>query len=74
MDDNGEKSVEQKKDIELKIILQPNGAVVVNGPIKNEMLSFWLLDKAKDAIKSLNAPVIQSSSNNSLRQFLRKRR
>lgn len=35
----------------LIIELEPNGQVVVNGPIQNKLLCYGLLEAAKDAIK-----------------------
>ena len=45
--------MEETKDIILTITLNNNG-VKVDGPIRDEMLSFWLLDKAKGIIKISN--------------------
>jgi hypothetical protein len=40
---------------ELIIRFDPTtGQIQVTGPIQNEMLSFWMLDKAKDSIKEFN--------------------
>lgn len=71
MGDNGKFTAEPKRpeegqDIVLTIIITPEGKVNVNGPITNEPLSFWLLDKAKDIIKAyniqqmmINRPIVQ---------------
>lgn len=48
-----EEPKEEKKDILLTITLNNEG-VKVDGPINNEPLSLWLLDKAKDIVKIHN--------------------
>lgn len=64
----------ENKDIVLTIILNSNG-VKVDGPIKNEPLALWMLDKAKDIIKIHNIqasePVIHKPSHGIL-DFVRK--
>jgi hypothetical protein len=34
---------------------QATGQIGVNGPIQNEMISFYMLEKAKDAVKAFTA-------------------
>lgn len=47
---------QENKDVILSIIYNPeSGHVLVNGPIKDKMLSIWLLDEAKDVIKGYHA-------------------
>jgi len=43
-----------KKEISLTIILTEEGHVKVDGPILDEPLSLWMLEKAKDSIKAFN--------------------
>ena len=52
--DIGAGITETKKpeNLELHIIFKPDGDINVNGCIKNEPMSLWMLDKAKDIIKS----------------------
>ena len=45
----------QSPKAELHIVLTPQG-VAVAGAVKDEMLSLFLLEKAKDIIKQINAP------------------
>jgi hypothetical protein len=45
---------DEPKDIVLTITLDPNGHLKADGPIQNEPLTFWMLDKAKDTIKAYN--------------------
>jgi len=45
---------EEKQDTILKITLNEKGGIRVDGPITNEMLSFYMLEKAKDIIKGHN--------------------
>ena len=62
MGDNGKEipvNQDEKKDlpseeIKLIIVAKPDGKIDVTGPIMNEMLCFYLLEKAKDIIKSFN--------------------
>jgi len=51
--DNG-KEPPKLNDIVLAITLTPDGQVKVTGPINNEPLAFWLLEKSKDIIKGYN--------------------
>ena len=54
----------EPKDVVLTITLNKNG-VNVNGPIQNEPLVFWMLEKAKDVVKvfniQANKPLIEKS-------------
>jgi len=45
---------DESKDIVLTITLQETGHVKVDGPIQNEPLALWLLNKAEDLIKTHN--------------------
>ena len=51
-----EKSEEKQENKEciLTIKLTEEGKVLVSGPLENEPLCVWLLDKAKDIIKADN--------------------
>ena len=46
-------SEEEQKSIVLTITLDGNG-INVSGPIKNEPIALWLLEKAKDIVKASN--------------------
>lgn len=64
MGDNGNKSetgTQELQDIKLIIVLQKDGNVYVEGPMKNEPLALWLLDKAKDIIKAFNIQQVINS-------------
>lgn len=52
--ENIEKSEPQPKEVTLTIVLDEKGQVNVNGPLKNEAICIWLLEKAKDTIKAFN--------------------
>ena len=45
---------EEPKDVVLTITLRDDGHVKVDGPIQNEPLALWMLNKAEDLIKSHN--------------------
>lgn len=45
---------EELKDCILTITLNPEGKVLVSGHLENEPLMFWMLEKAKDTIKTHN--------------------
>ena len=47
------KDTERYKDIVLTITLNSDG-VNVSGPIRNEPIALWMLEKAKDTIKAHN--------------------
>ena len=49
------------KEMVLSITLTKEGGVRVDGPIKDEMLCLWLLDKAKDTIKAFNIKVAMAN-------------
>ena len=49
-DNGGDKS----QDVILTITHHSNGCTTITGPIPNEPLCFWMLDKAKDIIKVKN--------------------
>lgn len=38
----------------IEIVLDDNGSISVTGPIQNEILTFGLLEKAKDVIRDSN--------------------
>ena len=52
----------ERQPVEVRIQLSPDGQIQVsapgNGELFDEPMSFWLLDKAKDFIKSRNAQII----------------
>ena len=43
---------EEVKEVVLSIKIYPTGKIDVSGPIANEMLCMFLLEKAKDIIKA----------------------
>ena len=42
------------ESVVLTIEFKQTGQILVNGPITNEMLSFYMLEKAKDIVKGHN--------------------
>lgn len=62
---------EQSQKAELHIALTPQG-VAVAGCVKDEMLSLFLLEKAKDIIKQINTPETVKPKNKVLGVFGRK--
>jgi len=63
MGDNGDKVDVQAEpqEIKLTITLLREGGVKVDGPITNEPIALWLIDKAKDVVKAFN---MQQAMNN----------
>lgn len=51
-------NTEEKKSINLLIVLMPDGTIGVNGPLENKVLCYGLLESARDAIKDYK-PKIQ---------------
>lgn len=50
----GDNNKDKSREVILTITLSQDGKVLVNGPIANEPLALWMLDKAKDIIKAHN--------------------
>jgi hypothetical protein len=44
----------EKKEIKFEVVLSELGSVHVRGPIHNEMLAVWILNKAIDLVKAHN--------------------
>lgn len=53
-EDEGMIGDETPESVTLVIEFKSDGKINVNGPITNEMLSFFMLEKAKDIIKAHN--------------------
>jgi len=53
-----EETQEAPKSVYLQIEFTNEGKINVNGPIANEMLCYFLLEKAKDIIKGHNLRLI----------------
>jgi len=82
INDNGNKlkpQDEQGKEVpelRLTIIWKENG-MALEGCIKNEVASLYMLEKAKDLIKRINAPQIMTAKlhpKHNILNFMRKRR
>jgi hypothetical protein len=50
------------QEITLSITLAHDGSVRVNGPISDKMVSYALLEMARDAIRDFNKPKIETAS------------
>ena len=69
-----DKEPEKLVNPKLVIELQGDGQLLVTGVIKNEMLALWMLEKAKDTIKSFNTPKVVSNGDHMFLNFLKHKR
>ena len=60
MEEKNSQNQKELLDPEVKnkitIILYQDGELRVNGPLENEPLALWMIEKAKDAIKRAHMP------------------